>query len=225
MVPVVPRAARHDRGNRALEQREFGEITLGPDILRDRLALNFDYMESLRPENLLRPYLFEAGLWSWAGTSGTTTTGQTAPAGPGTWHWGWEAPTSQLRGHILGHWLPAAARLRHQRPRLGAAADLIVTELARCQQASGDGWVTPFPGKYLERIAAGRRVWVPQYVIHKVLAGLPDVSTIGGNSTYRRQQHRTGGSPQRGKLVPPLDRSFQPCTARRHPGLGNRRDA
>jgi hypothetical protein len=42
MVPVVPRAARHDRGNRALEQREFGEITLGPDILRDRPSAGQD---------------------------------------------------------------------------------------------------------------------------------------------------------------------------------------
>ncbi|WP_460530694.1 beta-L-arabinofuranosidase domain-containing protein [Flindersiella endophytica] len=157
-------------------------MTLLEGMLRERFALNLDYMQSLRPDNLLRPYLFEAGLWSWSGSL-ETTPGPAASEDPKTWHWGWEAPTSQLRGHIVGHWLSAAARVRRQHSRLDATADLIVAELARCQRSNGRGWLAPFPEKYLDRIAAGHRVWAPQYVLHKLLAGLLDMATAGGNET------------------------------------------
>lgn len=154
--------------------------SLADGVLRDRRELNVAYLESLQPDNLLRPYRFEAGLWSWCGTAGTTV-GATVADGPETWHWGWEAPTSQLRGHILGHWLSAVSYLRHDHPRLGAAADEVIAELARCQHANGDGWIAPFSEKYLYRIAAGKPVWAPQYVLHKLFAGLLDAATIGGD--------------------------------------------
>ncbi|MEU4160853.1 beta-L-arabinofuranosidase domain-containing protein [Actinoplanes sp. NPDC026670] len=154
---------------------------LGPGLLKDRFERNLTYMTSLTPENLLRPYQFEAGLWSWCGTAGTTI-GATVADGPDTWHWGWEAPTSQLRGHILGHWLSAAAHLRHASPRIGATADHLVAELARCQQANGGEWIAPFPEKHLERIAAGQTAWAPQYVLHKLLAGLLDMAVSGHNT-------------------------------------------
>ncbi|MEQ7125703.1 beta-L-arabinofuranosidase domain-containing protein [Actinopolymorpha sp. B11F2] len=179
---MTPHERQRGRATGVLERPSFADVTLGEGVLHERCALNLTYLESLRPENLLRPYLFEAGLWSWSGTL-EPTAGSAAPAGPQTWHWGWEAPTSELRGHILGHWLSAAAQLRHQRPRLDATADLIVAELARCQGSNGGGWIAPFPEKYLERIAAGHRVWAPQYVIHKLLAGLLDMATLGGNET------------------------------------------
>jgi len=54
-------------------------------------------------------------------------------------HWGWEAPTCQLRGQFLGHWLSAAgAPLRHdRRSTVKGEADAIVSELARCQKENG----------------------------------------------------------------------------------------
>lgn len=155
------------------------ELADGP--VRERRRLNAAYLMSLTAENLLRPYLFEAGLWSWNGTAGTTV-GATVADGPDRWHWGWEAPTSQLQGHMLGHWLSAASWLRHEDPRIGAAADHVVAQLARCQEANGGEWLAPFGQKHLERIASGRAAWAPQYVVHKLLAGLLDAATVGGSS-------------------------------------------
>ena len=65
------------------------------DLLQKRES-DRAYMLRLTSDNLLRPYRQEAGLWS-------------EPGKPEGIHWGWESPTSQLRGHFLGHWLSAAA--------------------------------------------------------------------------------------------------------------------
>jgi DUF1680 family protein len=168
-----------------LHAADLDKVHLGPGLLSDRFELNLAYVRSLQPANLLRPYRFEAGLWSWCGTAGTTV-GATVADGPDTWHWGWEAPSSQLRGHILGHWLSAAAHVRHGHPEVGVAADEVVAELARCQAANGGEWIAPFSSVYLDRIAAGRPVWAPQYVLHKLFAGLLDAAVIGGNDQARQ---------------------------------------
>jgi Beta-L-arabinofuranosidase, GH127 len=75
----------------------LGSVKLLPGPLRIRFDLNRRYLMSLRNENLLQNHYQEAGLWS-------------AREQPHNIHWGWEAPTCQLRGHFLGHWLSGAAR-------------------------------------------------------------------------------------------------------------------
>ncbi|MBA8794915.1 hypothetical protein FHX74_002543 [Friedmanniella endophytica] len=154
----------------------WGRFEPGP--LRDRWSRNRDYLLSLRPDNLLRPYRAEAGLWSYNGSLGTSV-GEPDPDGPGTWHWGWEAPTSEVRGHILGHWISAAARIGRDEPEAAVRVDTVLAELARCQQANGGEWLGPFPRSYLDRAAAGTPVWAPQYVLHKLLAGLLDADRLG----------------------------------------------
>jgi DUF1680 family protein len=135
---------------------------------------------SLTPVNLLRPYFFEAGLWSYSGSVGTTI-GEAATDAPENWHWGWESPTSELRGHILGHWLSAAAYLGVDDVEVKAKADYIVDELARCQRANGGQWVAAFPPAYLQRVTDHVKVWAPQYTIHKLLMGLWDMYAVAGN--------------------------------------------
>ena len=129
------------------------------------------YLLKLSSDNLLRPYRFEAGLWS-------------EPGKPEDIHWGWESPTSQLRGHFLGHWLSAAsmhAAATGDREMRGKA-EAIVDGLGQCQEANGGEWLGSIPEKYLERIAAGRWVWAPQYTIHKTFMGLMDAHRFLGRS-------------------------------------------
>jgi DUF1680 family protein len=150
-----------------------------------RRRLNSAYLHRLTDDNLLRPYRFQAGLWSWSGTAGTTV-GATVADGPDTWHWGWEAPTSQLRGHILGHWLSAAAHLRHEDRVLAARSDDMIDALEACQLANGDGWIAPFGPEHLERIVRREPAWAPHYVLHKVLAGLLDQAVLAGQGVALR---------------------------------------
>jgi DUF1680 family protein len=125
----------------------------------------------LKTENLLQNYYLEAGLWSPRSRSHDI-------------HWGWEAPTCQLRGHFLGHWLSAAAMLAANTgdQEIKGKADFIISELARCQQENGGEWAGSIPEKYLDWVAHGKRVWAPHYTLHKTLMGLWDMHAIGGNS-------------------------------------------
>lgn len=134
---------------------------------RDR---NIRYLLSLKEENLLLPFRFEAGLYS-------LTTKKT------DFHWGWDSPLSHIRGTFTGHWLSAAARLQvgTGHAPLKAMADRIVDEIRVCQQENGGRWAFPIPEKYLYRIRDGKHVWAPQYVCHKVMAGLLDMHLFAGN--------------------------------------------
>ena len=143
---------------------------LDGELLRRRRA-NRDYMMSLSDDNLLMNFRLEAGLFS-------------ADHTPAEAHGGWESPFCQLRGHFPGHWLSAAA-MHYQATgdlEIKAKADTLVAELARCQEENGGEWVGPIPEKYLYWIARGKRVWAPQYTMHKVIMGLLDMYGYAGNT-------------------------------------------
>lgn len=131
---------------------------------------NIRYLLSLKEENLLLPFRFEAGLYSLS-------------AKKTDFHWGWDSPLSHIRGTFTGHWLSAAARLRNGAglARLKAMADRIVDEIGVCQKENGGRWAFPIPEKYLYRIRDGKHVWAPHYVCHKVMAGLLDMHLFSGN--------------------------------------------
>jgi len=147
-----------------------GQVKLLPSMFQHRFDLNRRYLMELRSDNLLQNHYLEAGLW-----------------GPRVrledYHGGWESPTCQLRGHFLGHWLSAAARIYAGTGdvEVKGKADRIVSELARCQQENGGEWVGSIPEKYLDWIARGKRVWAPHYTLHKTLMGLYDVAAYAGN--------------------------------------------
>ena len=161
-----------------------GKIKLAQGPIKGRFELNKQYVMSLKTANLLRTFYMESGLWSYSGNGGTTAASTTSMDAPDQWHWGWEAPTCELRGHIMGHWLSAAARIYAQTDdmRVKAKADHIVNELAKCQEANGGEWLAAFPETYMHRIANGKYVWAPHYTIHKLLMGLYEMYTIAGNS-------------------------------------------
>ncbi len=154
----------------------LGLVQLLPSLFTRRFELNRAYVMSLKSENLLQNFYWEAGLrqiHNWIELN----------LKPTDFHWGWESPTSQIRGHFLGHWLSAAARIYAATgdTEVKAKADGIVSELARCQQENGGEWVGPIPEKYFHRLARGRLVWVPQYVLHKTHMGLIEMHTLAGN--------------------------------------------
>jgi hypothetical protein len=142
-----------------------------------RFDLNLKYLKSLTNENLLRNFYLQAGLWAYHGGPSTTFEKNEAEHGPSSWHWGWESPTSALRGHFLGHWLSAAAKVYAQTgdEELRAKTARIVRELARCQEANGGEWAAAIPEVFFHRIAEGKKVWAPHYTVHKLFMGLYDV--------------------------------------------------
>jgi len=184
-----------------LQPMPWDRVTLLPGIFKSRAALNRAYMMSLRNENLLQNFYLEAGL--------TQVSSQ-----PQGWHWGWESPTCQVRGHFLGHWLSAAARTvaNASDPEMKAKADHIVTELGRCQQENGGEWAGSIPTQYLDWIARGKRVWAPQYTLHKTLMGLFEMYALAGNAQaldiltkWARWFHRWTGQFSRQQLDDVLD--------------------
>jgi hypothetical protein len=64
---------------------------------------------------------------------------------------------------------------------LRAKANGMVAELARCQRAHKDGYLSAFPKEFFERLREGKRVWAPFYTLHKIMAGLLDMYVHCGN--------------------------------------------
>ena len=156
--------------NKTLKSIPLSNVSLLPGILKHRTELNRKYMMSLKSENLLQNHYMEAALWN-------------PPAKPEDCHWGWESPTSQVKGHFLGHWLSAAAMYYNATGdmEVKSKADHIVSELGRCQKENGGEWVASIPEKYLHWIAQGRMVWASTYVVQKTLMGLYDMYEFAGN--------------------------------------------
>ena len=164
-----------------LKAKQGKEVHLLPGLFQRRMKLNEDYLAELDPGCLLQNFYIEAGIIPPGGQV-------ISDPGNAKMHWGWEAPSCQLRGHFLGHWLSAAARLcaSGDRPELRARVDFIVSELARCQEMNGGEWVGSIPEKYFEMMVPGRYIWSPQYTMHKTLMGLKDVYEKLRNETAIR---------------------------------------
>jgi DUF1680 family protein len=143
------------------------QVVINDGFLNEKQGANRRYLMSLDSDALLLHFRSEAVL----------------DKQPEKIFGGWEKPTSQVRGHFTGHWLSAAAMLYAATGdiELKAKADCLVAELAKCQEANGGEWAASIPEKYLDRIARGKRVWAPQYVIHKTFMGLLDMYRLAGN--------------------------------------------
>ena len=152
----------------------YRSVTLTDRELLRRRQDNYNYLMSLKSDNLLQNILNEAGLHRGYGN------------GPGEAprHGGWEDPFCEMRGHFLGHWLSAAGMhwAATGDREIRAKADRIVERLAECQRENGGEWVAGIPEKYLHWIARGKGVWSPQYNIHKIFMGLMDYYECTGNT-------------------------------------------
>lgn len=134
------------------------------------------YLLSIEADRLLAKFRKEAGLEPKAKHYG-----------------GWEDKT--IAGHSLGHYLSACSLAwastgdQHFLDR----ANYVVAELAECQRAGGDGYLAAFENgrKVYAEVGAGdirssgfdlNGIWVPNYTMHKVLAGLRDAYRLCGNT-------------------------------------------
>lgn len=166
-----------ERPKPALVPVPLSAVRLTNSLFTERYALNRNYLMSLDEDKLLQNFYYEAGI---------SKTGHITVNKEGNYqdfHWGWESPSNQLRGHFLGHWLSAAAYLYAETgdESVKHKADRIVNELALCQRNNGGEWVGSIPEKYLHLMAQGEDIWSPQYTLHKTLMGLYDMHTVAGS--------------------------------------------
>lgn len=158
-----------------MKQADLARVTLLPSLFSERADVNRAYLMELSSQCLLQNFYLEAGIVM----PGLQVVDDPAAA---NLHWGWEAPTCQLRGHFLGHWMSAAAmriKTHGDRPLQAKLAD-ILDELDRCRVLNGGRWIGPFPEKYFGKLERGEYVWSPQYTMHKTLMGLYHAWQLAG---------------------------------------------
>jgi DUF1680 family protein len=145
---------------------DLSEVRLLDGPFKAAQDANAKYMASLDIDRLLHNFRVNAGLPSTA-----------TPLG------GWEAPSCELRGHFVGHYLTACALMYKSTgdPEWKRRADNLVTELGKCQDALGDGYLSAFPTSTFDKLEAGQHVWAPYYTIHKIMTGLLDAYQLCGN--------------------------------------------
>jgi uncharacterized protein len=150
--------------------REFplGDVNLEAGPLQQAREWNRGYLMRLPNDRLLHNFRVNAGLPSNA-----------TPLG------GWEAPTCEVRGHFVGHYLSACALLYAATgdKAVKSKADELVADLAECQaKLKANGYLSAFPTEYFDRLDQRKNVWAPFYTMHKIMAGLYDMSTQAGNA-------------------------------------------
>lgn len=145
----------------------MAQVRLLNGLLKQQAGLNEDYLATLRPDRLLHSFRLTAGM-----TSNATPYG------------GWEAANCELRGHFNGgHYVSAVALAYASSSNdvLRKNGDLMVDELAKCQKANRNGYLSAFPEAGFEKLAAGGSYWAPFYTYHKIMAGMLDMYVHAGN--------------------------------------------
>ena len=160
-------------------------VRLRPSPYLSAVESNGVYLLRLEPDRLLHNFHVSAAL-----------------PPKGAVYGGWEAES--LAGHSLGHYLSACSLMFAQTgdARYCQRVEYIVSELARCQAAHGDGYVAGFTRKQGQVVEDGKAIfpeiargdirsfpfalngaWSPFYTLHKLLAGLLDANELCGNAT------------------------------------------
>jgi hypothetical protein len=144
---------------------DLKQVRLLDGPFQDAMQRNCRYLQSLDLDRLLHNFRLTAGLPSVA-----------EPLG------GWEAPTCELRGHCVGHYLSGCALLFSSTgdEAIKDNGEKLVAELATCQQAlakngANPGYLSAFPESFIDRVEARERVWAPWYTLHKIYQGLLDM--------------------------------------------------
>ncbi len=146
-------------------------VTLLDSPFRQNQARNTTYLLFLDPERMLRSFRLNYGL-----------TATATPLG------GWEAPNSQIRGHMTGHLLSGLALTyaNTSDPALKTRSRYLVSQLAALQARAATagfhpGYLSAFPEVYFDWLEQGKSVWSPYYMIHKYLAGMIDQYQLAGD--------------------------------------------
>ncbi len=137
------------------------QVRLLEGPFRHAMELDGAYLLSLDTARLVRNFRVNAGLPS-----------QAEPLG------GWEAPDCELRGHFVGHYMSACAQMYAAtgEERYKEKGEAVVRELGLCQEKLAGGYLSAFPETFIDRVEQRKQVWAPYYTLHKILAGLEDMS-------------------------------------------------
>lgn len=150
-------------------------VHLLPSLFQERAQVNRAYLMELQDQGLMQNFYLEAGI---------VMPGLQVLDDPSTaaLHWGWEAPTCQLRGHFTGHWMSAAAMLvcTTQDRALKARLENLLDEMDKCRLLNGGQWLAPIPEKFFGKLERNEYVWSPQYVMHKTVMGLYHCAVYAG---------------------------------------------
>lgn len=151
-------------------------VRLGDSQFLKNQQLDIHYILGLDADRLLAPYLKEAGL---------------TPKAENYTNW----ENTGLDGHIGGHYLSALSYMYAAtgNDEIEDRLDYVLSELKRCQDAAGDGYLSGVPGgrKIWKELSEGNiransfglnDRWVPLYNIHKIYAGLRDAYEVAGRS-------------------------------------------
>ncbi|MBB5874031.1 DUF1680 family protein [Allocatelliglobosispora scoriae] len=164
-------AARPDIGVSAYPF-PLGAVALLPGPFADNTARTHAYLKFLDADRLLHMFRVTVGIASSATACG-----------------GWESPSTELRGHSMGHVLSALAQAYASTgdTAFKAKSDYLVTSLAACQDratAAGfnAGYLSAFPESFIDRVEARQQVWAPYYTLHKTIAGLLDAYRLTGSA-------------------------------------------
>lgn len=173
-APLLPRAVRaalspvRGEAGARFKARPFdlAAVRLRPGAALEALETNRRYLMGLDPDRLLHMFRVTAGLPSHA-----------EPLG------GWEAPDNELRGHFTGHYLSACALLAAQTgdQAVRERGVRVASQLAKCQDAIGTGFLSAFPVDLFDRLRAGQPAWAPFYTLHKIMAGLLDTAALSAD--------------------------------------------
>jgi DUF1680 family protein len=146
----------------------LNKVHLSESIFSRAMLTDEKYILAMDADRLLAPYQKEAGLK------------------PGKENYpNWE--NTGLDGHIGGHYVSALALMYASTgdSKIKQRLDYMIDELERCQNLSGDGYLSGVPnGKKIWKEIAGGNIraatfglndrWVPLYNIHKIYSGLRD---------------------------------------------------
>ncbi|MEF8787886.1 MAG: beta-L-arabinofuranosidase domain-containing protein, partial [Planctomycetota bacterium] len=175
-----------------VEARPFAleQVRLLEGPFREARRRDIQYLRSLEVDRLLHTWRKNAGLPTDA-----------EPLG------GWERPSSELRGHSMGHFLSACALAYAGtgNEMMKEKAQKAVAGLEQCQQAlDKGGYLSAFPESLVDRALNREDVWAPFYTLHKVFAGLLDVYRYCGSDRALRVAKGMGDWLHR--RLEPIDR-------------------
>jgi DUF1680 family protein len=158
-----------------MESFSVNDVTLTESAFKHAEDMDIRYLLGIDPDRLLAPYLKEAGLEPKADN-----------------YTNWE--NTGLDGHIGGHYLSALSYMYASTGNLEIKGrlDYVISELYRCAEANGDGYISGVPGgrQTWKEISEGdiraasfslNDKWVPLYNIHKIFAGLRDAYLLYGS--------------------------------------------
>lgn len=199
LVLVFPNSLFSQTNNSSVLQNAssfpLNSVRLKPSPFFDAVSANLKYLHKLEADRFLHNFRVHAKL---------------KPKGEA--YGGWEADT--IAGHSLGHYLTACALMYAQTGDEDCKnrVNYIVNELAECQTAAGDGYVSGFTRKKGDLTEDGKVIfaemekgeirsagfnlngsWVPFYTWHKLFLGLFAAHEYCGNEKALNVAVNLGG--------------------------------